>query len=220
MNQSDIDFLTQNNISVWMYGKEVEMVLKYLKPQSTVFEWGSGGSTLLFSRYVKKYVSVEHNLDWYFEIKNIIDKNKISNIDNYLVDIPKGVPTKKDKFYDKWQKEINILSKENLNTIPKLDYCLYPKKKYTWGEYIDIIDEISPNTKYDFVFIDGRARADCAFKALEYIHDDSIVFIHDFFGRDRYHVVLEYYDMIDSVKETQDNTGLSIVALRRKNETN
>jgi hypothetical protein len=32
--------------------------------------------------------------------------------------------------------------------------------------------------------------------------------------------VLEYYDMIDSVKETQDNTGLSIVALRRKNETN
>ena len=211
-----------NNIKAWMHQKEIDFVIKHIsnKPDATMFEWGCGGSTLLFPKYVKKYVSIEHNLDWYIDVQKAIEINNLNNIDFYLVDIPKGVPTLKEEFYDKWCEEINTLSEQNLNTVPELDYCLYPKKKYIWGEYIDIIDEISPKIKYDFVFIDGRARADCAFKALEHTHNDSIVFIHDFFGRERYHVVLEYYDIIDSVRETQQDAGQTIVALRRKNETN
>ena len=209
--------MNPHDIKPWMHQKEIDMVIKYLtqKPGSTMFEWGCGGSTLLFPKYVKKYTSVEHNLDWYVDVQKAIDINKLTNIDFYLVDIPKGVPTKKMEFYDKWKNEIDILSKQDTNTVPLLDYSLYPKDKYVWGDYVDIIDEIGVKP-YDFVFIDGRARPDCAFKALEYIHDDSIVFIHDFFGRKEYHVVLEYYDIVDSVQDTLVDAGFTMVALRRK----
>ena len=210
--------MKSNEIVTWMHEKEVEMMVKYLKekPNSVMLEWGCGGSTLHFPKYVDKYVSIEHNLDWYVDVKKAIDGNDINNIEFYLVDIPKGVPTKREEFYDKWTTEIHDLSKLGMNTIPALDYCIYPKDKYIWMDYIDIVDEI-PIKKYDFVLIDGRARSDCAFKALQYIDDESIVFIHDFWGREEYHAVLEYYDVIDSVKHTLvPPAGMTIVALRRK----
>ena len=214
--------MNPNEIIPWMDNKEINLVLKYLneKPNSTMLEWGCGGSTLLFPKYVKHYTSIEHNLDWYVDVQKAIEINNLNNVDFYLVDIPKGVPTKREDFYDKWTNEIHELSRQNLNTVPELDNCIYPKDKYIWLDYIDVVDEIGIE-KYDFVFIDGRARSDCAFKALQYIHDDSIVFIHDFWGREEYHAVLKYYDVVDAVKDTLiPPAGMTIVALRRKvNET-
>ena len=210
--------MNPNDIKAWMDQKEIDMVLKYLnqKPGSTMLEWGCGGSTLLFPKHVKTYISIEHNLDWYIDVQKAIQINNLTNVGFYLVDIPKGVPTKRENFYDKWHKEIHMLSENERNTIPELDYCLYPRDKYVWLDYIDVVDEIGID-KYDFVFIDGRARGDCAFKALQYIHDDSLVFIHDFWGREEYHAVLEYYDVVDSVKDTlRPPAGMTIVALRRK----
>ena len=36
---------------------ERNLVSKYLGYNKTMLEWGSGGSTLFFSKYVKKYIS-------------------------------------------------------------------------------------------------------------------------------------------------------------------
>jgi len=209
--------MNPTEMGIWMDQKEIDMVIKYLdkNSESIMLEYGCGGSTLLFSKYVNKYISIEHNLDWYIEVQDSIKSNNLNHIDSYLIDVPKEVPTSKKRFYDKWSTEIHKLSKEGLNTIPDLEYCIDPKNRYVWADYIDAVDEIGIE-KYDFVFIDGRARADCAFKVLNYIDNNSVVFIHDFWPRKQYHGVLNYYDVIDKV----DDTTQTLVALRKKNEEN
>lgn len=60
---------------VWMHADELAVIEKYLNPEATMMEWGSGGSTVEFSKKVKKYYSVEHNWEWYNEVKNAIPSN-------------------------------------------------------------------------------------------------------------------------------------------------
>ena len=62
---------------------------------------------------------------------------------------------------------------------------------------------------FDVALVDGRFRVQCAIKLLPYLHDDSILLMHDFFVRIRtYGTVLEYYDVIGYAR--------SVVALRKK----
>ena len=69
---------------------------------------------------------------------------------------------------------------------------------------------------FDIVFIDGRARTDCAYKVLNYIDEDSIVFIHDFWPRPEYHKVFDYYTEVVSIKDTQvGDGGQTIVGLKK-----
>ena len=57
---------------VWMHEEEKAVIEKYLNPDVTMMEWGSGGSTIEFSKQVKKYYSVEHNWEWYNKVNNVI----------------------------------------------------------------------------------------------------------------------------------------------------
>jgi hypothetical protein len=59
----------------WMDGKEVAVIEKYLKPSDTMLEWGSGGSTLHFSKLVSKYYAIEHNKNWYKQVKKVVPEN-------------------------------------------------------------------------------------------------------------------------------------------------
>lgn len=63
------------NILPWMSKTEIDVIVSYLRPQFKMFEWGCGGSTLFFSKYVKLYRSVEHQVDWFNKIKTQIDTN-------------------------------------------------------------------------------------------------------------------------------------------------
>ena len=70
-----------------------------------------------------------------------------------------------------------------------------PTQKHQFQTYIDFIDELKI-PQYDKILIDGRARGWCAEKALHYIHENSIVFIHDYFNRPQYHIVENWYKVI------------------------
>jgi hypothetical protein len=45
------------------------------KPSGAMFEYGCGGSTMLFSRYVEFYRSVEHVKEWYDYMKDEVPRN-------------------------------------------------------------------------------------------------------------------------------------------------
>jgi hypothetical protein len=197
--------------------KEIDTVISYCDKDTTVMlEYGCGGSTTIFPKHVKKYYSIEHNLDWFWVVQQEIYDDKLDNTEIHLCDIPKGVPTMREEFWDKYDENL-LYAQENLSTnIPKLDDCVYPRDKYTWHEYIDFIDTLDI-PKLDVVFIDGRARTDCAYKVLNYIDEDSIVFIHDFWPREEYHKVFDYYDEVVSVKDTfKPPGGHTLVGLKKK----
>ena len=202
-------------LSADIHPKELELIFSYLDKDKVMLEYGCGGSTTIFPPYVKKYYSIEHNLDWFWNVQQEIYNDKIDNVEIHLCDIPKGVPTKREEFWDKYDENL-LYAQEHLNTnITQLTDCVYPRDRYVWSEYIDYVDKIGVD-HFDVVFIDGRARTDCAYKILNYIDESSIVFIHDFWPRPEYHKVFDYYTEVVSIKDTQiGDGGQTIVGLKK-----
>ena len=199
-----------------IHPKEIDLIQSDLSDKKIMLEYGCGGSTTIFPRYVKKYYSIEHNLDWFWNVQQEIYNDKLDNVEIHLCDIPKGVPTKREEFWERYDDNI-LYASEHLDTnIPSFEDCVYPKEKYVWNEYIDYVDKLNVKL-FDVILIDGRARTDCAYKVLNYIDKGSIVFIHDFWPRSEYHKVFEWYDEVVSIKDTQQGDGgQTIVGLKKK----
>lgn len=111
---------------------------------------------------------------------------------------------------------INKLKTYDLNTNIELHYCSpnNPIKLPIWcgnpddfKDYINYVDILSYK-HYDRVLIDGRARQYCANKILEYIDDTSIVFVHDFFERKRYHSIYNTYNLIEKDNKHKPTLGI------------
>lgn len=113
-----------------------------LKPNMTLYEYGSGISTLYFSTKVKNIISIEHNKNWYNNIKKEIVKRNINNCEYFLIE-PDKVNTKKSN-------DINTFNRSGLK-----EYS-----KFIFDKYVESIDKY-PDKFFDLVFIDGRARLGC-----------------------------------------------------------
>ena len=71
----------------WMDESEIDLICSYLKPTFKMFEWGCGGSTLYFSKYVYHYRSIEHDKTWFDKIIGLLPANvelyHVSKQNNY-----------------------------------------------------------------------------------------------------------------------------------------
>jgi len=162
---------------------EVRMVLGHLRPEHTMLEWGSGGSTLEFSRHVARYCSVEHDPVWHARVRAAVEARGLANV--ALVLVPPNLP---------------------LDGLP--NYARTPEERYAqFKDYIEAVDRFGV-PQFDRVLIDGRSRPECAARVLPRLAPGSVVFIHDFFNpkydREPYHaLVLRDYELIDAVREGQ-----------------
>ena len=172
-----------------MSNQQVEAILKYLCKDDIMLEYGSGGSTLFFYKYVKKYYSLEHEPTWY---NKIADKVKDIPSLYYHHVMPnygniKDPGCNLDTIFDKhgeW-----CISKEDYEKV-KAEYPYAPEgiRNYSsigrylqFRDYVNYIDKLGVD-KFDKVLIDGRARTFCSYKILPYLHKNSIVFIDDFYN--------------------------------------
>ena len=48
----------------WMSRSEIELILSFLQKEDVMLEYGCGGSTMLFPKYVKEYHSIESDKSW------------------------------------------------------------------------------------------------------------------------------------------------------------
>jgi hypothetical protein len=64
----------------WFSYPFIDFLTPRLSKEITVFEFGSGNSTLFFAERVKKVISIEHNKAWY----QIVNKSKPNNVDLML----------------------------------------------------------------------------------------------------------------------------------------
>ncbi len=147
--------------------EESNFLKSYLNKSQIMLEWGAGWSTLEFSKYVKEYYSIEHNFYWYQRVKSRIESN---------TKIYYAPPNTRDL---KWFPPDKRGDKESFKS------------------YIGFADVLgSLGKRFDVVFIDGRARSFCALKALDFLKEEAVVFIHDF-GRPRYWDILRRYSIVD-----------------------
>jgi len=179
--------------SVGMEHSEALMAERYIKDKSKMLEWGGGGSTLYFPRLVEKYVSIEHNQEWYEELKPQL----LENVEFY------HVPIHEEKFDDELDKNaVDILSgPEDTETRDGIVYWL-TRGNFDWHCGMDYIKKPVelPYRNYDVIFVDGRCRAMCAYIAKYLLKDDGHLLFHDFNNRTYYFGILKYYEIVDSVE--------------------
>lgn len=120
---------------VMMHRHEVDLIASYLRPTDVYLEYGSGGSTLAFSRMVKRAYSIEHDCKWARHMEHLIDASDYdySSLNLRCVHIRPG--------HRGW------------GTISNYEHGNYVQFK----EYVDKIDAL-PDIVFDRILIDGRAR--------------------------------------------------------------
>lgn len=64
----------------WYNLSFIKFIKSRINKDMTIFEFGSGYSTLFFSKLVKQVVAIEHDKKWYKKIQNSIKKRGIKNI--------------------------------------------------------------------------------------------------------------------------------------------
>ena len=173
----------------WLAKNDKNLLYKYLDNTNVYFEYGSGGSTYQASirENIRTIYSVESDSEWRKKLKQIITKPNIRYIYNEMDTRPNnlGNPGK------------------NATNIQKINYSNHMRKLSK--EEQDSID---------LVFIDGRFRVACCLKCYDIIKDTCLIAFDDFLNRAHYHIVLEYFDIIEKTKDNR-----MVILKKKKNVT-
>lgn len=71
----DFYYDEEQEINPWFGISMVDLLKKHLNKSLSVFEWGSGNSTLFWSEHVKKVVSVEYDKKWHEKLLEVVPDN-------------------------------------------------------------------------------------------------------------------------------------------------
>lgn len=158
---------------------------QYLNKATIFFEYGSGGSTYQACNRenIQKIYSVESDIAWYNKVKQNIKNSKVTYYLNEMDTIPNN-----------WGHPGNKATTE---------------QKQNYSNYMMKLSK-EEQQSIDLVFIDGRFRVACCLKCYNVIKDDCLIIFDDFLGRSYYHIVLDYFDIVD---KTVDNR---MVVLKKK----
>jgi hypothetical protein len=161
------------------------MFYKYLNNSKIYFEYGSGGSTYQASirNNIIKIYSVESDKEWLNILQQKIKSNNVVHFFNEMNVQPNtwGYPG------------------PNSTQIQCINYSNYIRKL-----------TLEQKQSIDLILIDGRFRVACCLKCFDIINNDCLIVFDDFLDRPQYHVVLDYYDIVEN---TIDNR---MVILQKK----
>lgn len=127
----------------------------YLTPDSLVFEWGSGGSTLYIAKKVRKVISIEHNAQWWKKVTSAAKEWGIENCQCMLVE-PEPV----------FESDVPRVTLSDLELCRSSYGALRQFRErlgvatFNYEKYVKAICEY-PDATFDLVLVDGRARASC-----------------------------------------------------------
>lgn len=122
----------------WIPFKAQRWLAERLNAQTRAFEWGSGGSTLFLSRRAREVVSVEHEPCWYASVQDSLVAGEHVNCHYRLVEPKRLAPG-----------EVGVCTSGHKRA-SGLDF----------EHYVNVILEY-PDSFFDLILIDGRARTAC-----------------------------------------------------------
>ncbi len=154
----------------WLAFEAIEWLESYLEPTMSVFEWGSGGSTLFFASRVGTLETVEHDPTWYERVSQRLESGGVTNC-RYLLREPVAEP--------------------GSSTVPG-GYISSDFAGLTFRDYCATIDA-HPDESFDLVVVDGRARPSSIFHARNKVRAGGVILV-DNSERPRYLPALELLD--------------------------
>lgn len=157
-----------------MHKNEYRFIEKFLKPEHTFFEWGSGNGTLYFSGLVKKLISLEHDLDYYNEIKTSLDLFEVNNVE--LIHIKLDPSNRNKSRYEQFKEYVDYPVVNNL----EFDICLIDGRARKDCARI-IHDYIKPHT-------------------LVFVHDFNHNDVEGYEDKAYFEDILSLYDVVDYEK--------------------
>jgi protein O-GlcNAc transferase len=174
----------------WFAEDDKKMFYRYLDNTTNYFEYGSGGSTYQVNKYpnIGRIFSVESDPEWHESLKNRLDN-----------------PERRIRFLY-----------VDMDTHPKTWGSPGPRSNCAqWINYSSQIEHLdwTLSRKLDMVLIDGRFRVACCLKCHGVVNDECVIAFDDFVNRPGYHVVLDYFDVVEKTADDR------MVMLKKKPDT-
>ena len=182
---------------------DIDLFYEYLNKCDCYFEYGSGGSTFnsVINNNIKYVYSVESDIDWYNDITNkLLDYNY--KFKYFFIDL-----NSEPNSYGR-PGGTKAAGLQGLPSKPDNVKCTND-----WKKYSDVFLNLSSceQKNINLILIDGRFRVACCLKLFEYINNETVVLFDDFKNREWFHIVLNYYEIIN------DKKNGNMVALKKKN---
>lgn len=175
----DVEELTKLDLPWWTFQatNEVEKFLNH-RDNASVFEWGSGASTIWLARRAESIISVEHETKWFEKMRSI--SKEYPNITLFLEE----------------PRKLNGLTSVFMSS--KKGF-----KNLDFQQYAAVISRF--NKKFDLIVIDGRAREACFEIAVNYLNQDGLI-VFDNTNRRRYRKVINKTNHLLKVTTTKGLT--------------
>jgi hypothetical protein len=151
-------------MNVTMHQREIALLESFLAKSASYFEFGMGGSTYLAAQLVRERVAaIDSSVEWIDQVRQAIGNPLGKRIDLRHIDIgPLGG----------WGTPLSRTRQEHLF------------HKYSLA--------IEANGHFDLCLVDGRFRIASFMQALIMAEPDTVLAIHDYQVRPKYHLVEEF----------------------------
>jgi hypothetical protein len=174
----DLSDLVALDVPWWTFESK-EIVEKFLqtKPNSRVFEFGSGASTFWLAKRATEVISIEHDPVWAQKVKENLPSNA----------------------------QVILVPAQTIS--PERTPILSLKRGFQDLDFTNYVMAINSEVGgwFDLIVIDGRARKQCFERALNFLSDGGII-VFDNVDRTRYLKVLEKYRNTIEVQVTKGLT--------------
>jgi hypothetical protein len=165
------------NLKPRMQDDEVACLERLVRSSNSVLEYGCGGSTVFMSSQGHCQIStIESDPAWLSKVESEpLVQDAVANGRVVLCHAYVG-PT------GPWG-------------APSDDSC-----KHLWPRYSEL--PWARRSDYDLILIDGRFRVACALQAVLRASTRTLIVVHDFWNRPKYHVVLPFLEWKESCQST------------------
>jgi len=153
----------------WYNYGAINWVTKYINKKMNVFEYGSGGSTLFYSKQAAELVSVEHDKLWYDMVSKFVENEKNTTV--ILVE-PEQIEENKECKYR--------------------SHTFAQYRDFSFENYVRTIDKY-PDGYFDLISIDGRCRPMCLEHSIKKVKQGGWI-IFDNSERLHYHLAINQYN--------------------------
>lgn len=134
----------------WITFPAMRWLRAHLRPSMSVFEWGSGGSTVFLARRAGHVVSIEYDQTWCRAVEARLRETGLQNVRLRYVPPEPG-------------------EDEPLYRSSDLNFA-----GLSFRRYVESVLEF-PDASFDVILVDGRARRGCVVAALPKLKPDGVL---------------------------------------------